>query len=124
MATLSRVLYLIDISSYFYRAFHALPALHREIEAWCFANAADERKPDQTDAQFIYSARKKAIGPFKRQLWDLPTKDAILASQGEKIGYLFDQLAVTGGRSTVDRYVTPAEDHRTPPEVLGSAAIG
>ena len=25
-------------------------SLHREIEAWCHANAADERKPDQTDA--------------------------------------------------------------------------
>ncbi len=118
----------IHLATGFQNALYEHPAfpadLHREIEAWCFANAADERKPDQTDAQFIYSARKKAIGPFKRQLWDLPTKDAILASQGEKIGYLFDQLAVTGGRSTVDRYVTPAEDHRTPPEVLGSAAIG
>ena len=46
-------------------------SLHREIEAWCFANAADERKADQTDQQFVYTTRKKAIGPFKRQLWDL-----------------------------------------------------
>ena len=37
----------------------------------CCANAADERKPDQTDEQFVYTTRKKAIGPFKRQLWDL-----------------------------------------------------
>ena len=34
-------------------------------------NAADERKPGQTDQQFVYTTRKKAIGPFKRQLWDL-----------------------------------------------------
>src|SRR4029077_7617789 len=28
----------------------AFPAsLHREIEAWCYADAADERKPGQTD---------------------------------------------------------------------------
>jgi len=100
----------------------AFPAdLHSEIEAWCFANAADERKSDQTDAQFIYSARKKAIGPFKRQLWDLSTKDAILVSQAEKIGYLFDQLRVTGGRGLVDRYVVPAEDHRPLPEGIRSA---
>ena len=100
----------------------AFPAdLHSEIEAWCFANAADERKADQTDTQFIYSARKKAIGPFKRQLWDLSTKDAILASQAEKIGYLFDQLRVTGGRGLVDRYVVPAEDHRPLPEGIRSA---
>ncbi len=37
-------------------------------------NAADERKTDQTDQQFVYTTRKKAIGPFKRQLWDLPTE--------------------------------------------------
>src|SRR4029077_5208814 len=48
----------------------AFPAeLHREIEAWVYANAADERKPDQSDEQFVYTTRKKAIGPFKRQLW-------------------------------------------------------
>ena len=50
----------------------AFPAeLHSEIEAWVFENALDERKPDQTDEQFVYTTRKKAIGPFKRQLWDL-----------------------------------------------------
>src|SRR3954451_15357519 len=43
----------------------AFPAeLHKEIEAWVFANAGDERKPGQTDQQFVYSSRKKAIGPF------------------------------------------------------------
>ena len=86
----------IHLATGFQNALYEHPAfpadLHREIEAWCYANAADERKPDQTDTQFVYSSRKKAIGPFKRQLWDLPTKDAILATQAEKIGYLFDQL--------------------------------
>ena len=57
----------------------------REIEAWCYANAADERKAGQTDKQFVYKTRKKAIGPFKRQLWDLATKDEILAAQRRKI---------------------------------------
>jgi len=33
---------------------------------------SDERKPSQTDAQFYYSTRKKAIGPFKPELWALP----------------------------------------------------
>jgi fructose/tagatose bisphosphate aldolase len=112
----------IHLATGFQNALYEHPAfpadLHREIEAWCYANAADERKPDQTDTQFVYSARKKAIGPFKRQLWDLSTKDAILASQAEKIGYLFDQLRVTGGRDLADRYVAPVEDHRPLPDGL------
>ncbi len=47
-------------------------------------NAADERKAGQTDQQFVYTTRKKAIGPFKRQLWELATKDEILADQGAR----------------------------------------
>ena len=97
----------------------AFPAeLHREIEAWVFANAADERKPDQTDQQFVYTSRKKAIGPFKRQLWDLETKDEILAAQRRKIGFLFTELGVNGSRETVDRYVRPVPQVTAPPAGL------
>ncbi len=75
----------------------AFPAeLHEAIRDWCFANALDERKDDQTDAQFVYTTRKKAIGPFKRELWDLASKDEILASQAQKIGFLYEQLGVVG----------------------------
>jgi fructose/tagatose bisphosphate aldolase len=97
----------------------AFPAeLHREIETWCFENAADERKPGQTDAQFVYTTRKKAIGPLKHRLWDLATKDEILASQGDRIADLYEQLGVVGSRVTVDRYVRPVEVHRRLPEAL------
>ncbi|HEU4672705.1 MAG TPA: class II fructose-bisphosphate aldolase, partial [Candidatus Limnocylindrales bacterium] len=45
----------------------AFPAdLREQIDHWCFAEAADERKTDQTDRQFVYTTRKKTIGPFKR----------------------------------------------------------
>ena len=65
----------------------AFPAsLMDEIYAWCRANAADERKDGQTEEQFLYTTRKKAIGPFKRQLWELETKDEILAAQGDQAG--------------------------------------
>ncbi len=102
----------------------AFPAdVYREIEAWCFANALDERKDGQTDQQFVYTTRKKAIGPFKRRLWDLETKDEILASQGAKVGYLFDQLKVTGTRGLLDAHVVPVEGHRQLPEAL-KAAVG
>jgi fructose/tagatose bisphosphate aldolase len=100
----------------------AFPAwLHREIEAYCFGNAADERKPDQTDEQFIYTTRKKAIGPFKRQLWDLETKDEILAAQRRKISYLFTELRVNDSRPMVDRHVHPVELHRPIPDALRAA---
>ena len=100
----------------------AFPAsLHREIEAWCVANTADERKPDQTDQQFIYTTRKKAIGPFKRQLWDLPTKDEILAAQRRKISYLYTELRVNDSHPMVERYIHPVEVHRPIPDALREA---
>jgi fructose/tagatose bisphosphate aldolase len=88
------------------------------IEAWCGKEAADERKPGQTDEQFLYTTRKKAIGPFKRELWDLPTKDEILADQARKIGFLFKELRVDGSRDMVERFVTPREFHRPLPDAL------
>jgi fructose/tagatose bisphosphate aldolase len=103
----------------------AFPAdLHRAMESWCSANAADERKEGQTDEQFIYTTRKKAIGPFKRQLWDLPTREEILAAQRRKISFLFTELGVNGSMDMVEGYVRPAEIHRPLPEVLRGAGAG
>jgi fructose/tagatose bisphosphate aldolase len=100
----------------------AFPAeLHREIEAWCFANTLDERKADQTEQQFVYTTRKKALGPFKRQLWDLPTKDAILEAQAEKIRFLFEELGVVGSRAMVERYIEPVPWSRPRPASLEQA---
>ncbi len=115
----------IHLATGFQNALYEHPAfpdeLHREIEAWCYASAADERKPDQTDQQFVYTTRKKAIGPFKRQLWDLSTKDEILASQRRKISFLFTELGVNGSRDMIAAYIRPVELHRPLPDALREA---
>jgi fructose/tagatose bisphosphate aldolase len=100
----------------------AFPAeLHKRIEAWCFENAADERKPDQTEQQFVYTTRKKAIGPFKRELWDLSTKDEILAAQRRKLAFLFTELGVNGSREMINAYIRPVDLHRPVPDALKGA---
>jgi fructose/tagatose bisphosphate aldolase len=115
----------IHLATGFQNALYEHPAfpaeLHKAIEEWVFANCQDERKPDQTDIQFVYTGRKKAIGPFKRQLWDLPTKDAILASQAAKVDFLFKQLGTPGSRALVEKYVKPVEFHKPLPEAVKSA---
>jgi fructose/tagatose bisphosphate aldolase len=98
-------------------------SMHEQIEQWCFANALDERKADQTDQQFVYTTRKKALGPFKRQLWDLETKDEILVAQANKIRFLMHELGVEGSKAMVDRYVTPVEWHRPMPAALSEALL-
>jgi len=117
----------IHLATGFQNALYEHPAfpaeLHEKIEGWCFENALDERRADQTDQQFVYTTRKKAIGPFKRELWDLPTKDEILAAQAAKIGYLFHELGVVGSRAMVDRHIRPVEFHRTAPVAIADAAV-
>jgi fructose/tagatose bisphosphate aldolase len=112
----------IHLATGFQNALYEHPAfpdeLHRKIEAWCFENALDERKPDQTDQQFVYTTRKKAIGPFKRELWDLPTKDEILAAQRRKFSFLFTELGVNGSREMIEAYIRPVEVHRPMPDAL------
>jgi fructose/tagatose bisphosphate aldolase len=117
----------IHLATGFQNALYEHPAfpsqLMDEINAWCRDNAAGERKEGQTEQQFLYTTRKKAIGPFKRQLWDLGVKDEILASQGEKFAYLFDQLKVVGSMEMVNRYIRPVAVSRPIPEAL-KAAVG
>ncbi len=100
----------------------AFPAdLRAEIEGWCDVNCAEERAPGQDEAQFLYKTRKKALGPYKRRLWELSTKDEIVAAQEAKIGFLMDQLKVPGTATAVARYVRPLALSRPLPESLRAA---
>jgi fructose/tagatose bisphosphate aldolase len=99
-----------------------LPAeLRAEMMAWSLANCADERKDGESDSQFLYKTRKKALGPFKRALWTLPAEAQaqIAANLRSRFGILFDELQIAGTRSLVDRYVTPADLPRPLPAALG-----
>lgn len=92
--------------------------LRAEIRAWVETNTADERKPGESDDVFVYKTRKKALGPFKRQLWELPTKDQILTDQERKFRFLFEQLGVAGSREMVERYIHPPRRSRPAPTEL------
>jgi fructose-bisphosphate aldolase class II len=91
--------------------------LRDEIYEWLRQNAKDERKPTDTDEQFFYKTRKKALGPFKKRFWDLPAdvKGRLAKAYEEKFSFLFTQLAVVNTREIVDRFVTPIEQHKPQP---------
>ncbi|MGH2380915.1 MAG: class II fructose-bisphosphate aldolase, partial [Candidatus Limnocylindria bacterium] len=96
-------------------------ALRAEMMDWCRDNCDDERKGGETEEQFLYRTRKKAIGPFKRQLWTLPSDaaDTIAANLRAKFGLLFDELRIAGTRRHVERFVTPVPVPRALPAALG-----
>jgi fructose/tagatose bisphosphate aldolase len=97
--------------------------LRAEMMAWTAANCAEERKPDETDEQFLYKTRKKAIGPFKRSLWTLPASaaDEIGANLRAKFGLLFDELGIGGTRAEVERFVSPVAVPMPLPAALGGS---
>lgn len=96
--------------------FNAMPAtLKAEIYDWLRVNAADERKPTDTDDQFFYKSRKKAIGPFKAKTWGLPEADrAAIADAWEKqFKFLFTQLNIGNTRALMEKHVEAVAVHKT-----------
>jgi fructose-bisphosphate aldolase class II len=92
-------------------------SLREEMYAWVRTNAAGERKAKDTEAQFIYKLRKKAVGPFKEQFWSLPkeAREAIGADLEKSFSFLLEQLAVGGTTEVVRKFVkAPAVHHPLP----------
>ncbi|HEV8117551.1 MAG TPA: class II fructose-bisphosphate aldolase [Thermoanaerobaculia bacterium] len=85
--------------------------LKRETERWLFTNKAAERKPGETESQFLYKNRKFAVGPYKEQFWNLPegTRNAIGGSLEKKFRFLFEKLRLPGTKATVARYIKPVD---------------
>jgi hypothetical protein len=99
--------------------------LRSRIKAWLDQNAQGERKAGDTDEQFYYKARKKAIGPFKRELWSLPPdiRAAIAADLEKTFDFLFEQLKVGGTDALVRRHITaPFQSHASLERALVTAA--
>lgn len=82
--------------------------LRQRIYDWLKTNAASERKDDQTDDQFIYKTRKKALGPFKKEIMGLSEEIRLtITSEIEaKFDFLFKQLNNVNNRELIDKYVT------------------
>jgi fructose/tagatose bisphosphate aldolase len=82
--------------------------LRTKIYDWLKINAASERKEGETEEQFIYKTRKKALGPFKKDIMGLPSevRDAIAKEIEDKFDFLFKQLNAVNNKETVDKYVT------------------
>jgi fructose/tagatose bisphosphate aldolase len=96
---------------------HMPAELRNEIYAWLETNTADERKPTDTDEQFYYKTRKKALGPFKRKIWDMPAdvRKTLAKAYDDKFEFLFRQLNIQDTRELVAQHVHTPAQHREMP---------
>jgi fructose/tagatose bisphosphate aldolase len=97
-----------EFQNMIYESKHFPQELRTKIYDWLKANCQDERKEGETEEQFIYKTRKKALGLFKKDITGLSQKvrDAIAGEIEEKFDFLFKQLNSVKNRELVDKYVT------------------
>lgn len=103
---------------------HAFPAaLRDQIYRSLDKTSADERKAGETDAQFYYKTRKKAMGPFKAELWgmDQEAKAGLYAALENQFNFFYEKLNVVGTRELIDQTVTPVEIHKEMPKLARTA---
>jgi fructose/tagatose bisphosphate aldolase len=97
-----------EFQNMIYDSKHFPKDLKAKMYEWLKVNAANERKEGETEEQFFYKARKKALGAFKKDIMSLPKelRDAIAAELEAKFEFLFKQLNAVNNKELVDKFVT------------------
>jgi fructose/tagatose bisphosphate aldolase len=81
--------------------------LKQKIYDWVKINCSEEKKPDQTEEQFIYKTRKKAFGVFKKELWQMSKeqKKPIIIALENQIILLFKKLNIFNTQEIISSYL-------------------
>ncbi len=71
------------------------------------AQYSQERKPGETDEQFLYKTRKKAFGDFKKEMWHLPEPNLreIMRELENRFSLIFKKLNVVNTTDLVHKFV-------------------
>lgn len=83
--------------------------LKEKIYTWLHKYYSNEKKSNQTEDQFIYKTRKKALGPFKKNIHSLPfeLRNRISLALEEEFSFLFEKLKIKDTKVLVSKYVKP-----------------
>ena len=86
---------------------HFPQELTQRINQHLLQQYSDERKPSDTEEQFLYKTRKKAFGDFKKEIWGIPADNLkeIGETLEERFVYLFQKLNVVDTRDLVNKHV-------------------
>ena len=97
-----------DFQNMIYESKHFPHDLKKEMYEWLKVNLGSEAKKGETEEQFFYKTRKKALGPFKKEIWGLSQhiRDAIAAEIETKFDFLFKQLKIENKKASVNQYCT------------------
>ena len=82
--------------------------LRQEMYAHLAQKYSDERKEGETDEQFVYKTRKKALGDYKKELWSLPetTMNKIMSELESRFTLMLRKLNAVNTTDLVAKYIT------------------
>ncbi|MBF0489055.1 MAG: class II fructose-bisphosphate aldolase [Candidatus Omnitrophica bacterium] len=85
--------------------------LYTKMVEWTKVNCLSERKATDTDEQYIYKARKRALGQFKKEIMSMPlnVKEGIAAELEHSFEFLFKQLNVSDTKDFVASIIKPVD---------------
>ena len=101
----------VHLATAFQSAIYDSPSFPNEllgrVHTYLDEHHSDERKAGETDTQFYYNTRKRALGPFKRDLWLLPDeiKAGIFDDLRRRFVLIMNELGIAGRGDLVDHYV-------------------
>jgi hypothetical protein len=101
-----------EFQNMIYESMHFPADLKKKMYGWLKTNAANEAKQGETEEQFLYKTRKRALGPFKKGIMSLPqkTRENMAAEIEVKFDFLFKQLGAVDKMDLVDKYACARSD--------------
>jgi len=71
--------------------------------AWLLQNFKEEQKSFESERQFLYAQRKKALGVFKGEIWRMPRKNiqGVCRELEKKFRFFFQVLRVSNSQSLI-----------------------
>lgn len=101
----------VHLATGFQNIVYDSPAFPKELLAKVYSyldtKCIGERKTNETDEQFHYNTRKKALGDFKKEMWFLPEPDlkVIMQELEGRFTLMFRKLNVVNTVALVKKYV-------------------
>ena len=99
--------------------------LKTEVYAYQTKECANERKSGESDNQFFYKTRKKAIGAFKTKMWSLPdgVREEMMKSIEQKVELLISKLNTRGTGPLIKPHVKMTDVQLPEPKAGGVSVV-
>jgi len=103
---------------------YKVKGVQSEIEQFLADKFRGDWKAGKTFAQFAYSTRKQATGPFKWMIWTMPEdiRAKVAENLYDQFAFLFEQLGVVDTKDLIAEHTTIHDFHLPYPEEAGTSS--